>query len=202
MEPKLEKLGRDLQESLKRLLREYAEALVLALILALVLRHFVLASYKVTSESMAPMLKAGDFILGLKLPYGAKLPFAAHKIGRIRARRGDIAILKCQQEPAAPLCLKRVIGLPGDRLEIVDHQLMRNGQPISTVKFPAEMRLLQIVPPDKFFVSSDQFGFSSHNFEWGLVSEDRFEARALLIWFSQGSPQESTRWNRIGQMIR
>ena len=201
MEQKLEQIGREIQESLKRILREYAEALVLALILALMLRHFVLASYKVTSESMAPHLVPGDFIVGFKPPYGFRVPFSDKRFGPTHARRGDIAILKCNTQREGPLCIKRVLGVPGDRLEVVDGHLIRNGETLSFAIFPADLTLLQVVPPDMYFVSSDRFGHSAAHFEWGLVSRDRMEARALLIWFSKDSSDQSAKWNRVGRMI-
>lgn len=192
MEQNIEKIGRDIGESLKQILREYTEALVLAVVLALLVRHFLLASYKVTSESMAPHLLPGDYIIGFKAPYGSRLPFTDVKLGKARPKRGDVAIINCEEAGKKPLCIKRVLGLPGDRLEIVEGHLIRNGQTIAEVGFPTQLRLTQVVPPDMYFVSSDRFGHSANHFEWGLVSGDRFEARALLIWFPSA---------RFGQMI-
>lgn len=120
-------MNRDLQSLIKRTLREYAETLALALLLALVLRFFVLSAYRISTPSMAPNLKVGDFILGFKLPYGFQIPFIEKKVGQPRARRNDILIFKCPYEKSKS-CIKRVVGLAGDRIEIKKKKLILNGR--------------------------------------------------------------------------
>jgi signal peptidase I len=124
----VESLGREFRDTLLRLLRDYSEALVLALVLAVVLRVFVFASYKVANLNMEPNLKLGDFILGYRLPYGFHIPFTQMHVGKAHIQRGQVLIFRCPMQPDLN-CVKRVVGLPGDRIEIKKQKLFINGRP-------------------------------------------------------------------------
>jgi len=201
MEKKSDGFGRDLQESLKHILRDYAEALAFSILMAFLLRYFVVASYRVNAESMEPTLSRGDYILGLKLPMGVRLPFVERRLGSPRPRFRDIVVARCDADGSGDLCIKRVLGLPGDLISVEGGELKRNGQVISRLGFSAELKSSQIVEPGKVFLSSDRFGFSGDRFEWGLVSQDRLEARAVLVWYSFDSLGKRTNWDRIGKRI-
>src|SRR3990170_5690854 len=103
----------------KSVIREYAEALIIAVLLALVIRTFVVQAFKIPSGSMLPTLQIGDHILVNKFIYS----FAALK-------RGDIIVFKFPQDETRDF-IKRVIGLPGDTLEIRGRQVLINGVPVS-----------------------------------------------------------------------
>jgi signal peptidase I len=121
-----ENLGREFRDSFLRALRDYSESLMFAIIIALIIRSFVFSSYKIANTSMEPNLKTGDFILGYKLPFGIRLPFSDIHFGYTPPRRGDIVIFKCPKALDTN-CIKRVIGLPGDRIEIKNKRLIWNG---------------------------------------------------------------------------
>jgi signal peptidase I len=185
-------------DAIKRFLRDYAEALVFVILLAVFLRVFVFASFKIDTLGMAPSLLPGDFILALRMPYSLKNP---------RALRGDVAILQCDPEVEAWLCVRRVVGLPGDRVEVKDGALLINGEPVidpSTAPVLAKGQglqpLVQIVPPDQVFVALDDLGQAQspsfvRHFQWGLVSRRRLVAKAWRIWYS-------TTPGRTGLLIR
>ncbi|MCC7406193.1 MAG: signal peptidase I [Bdellovibrionales bacterium] len=117
-----------LQVSLKFLLREYAEALVLAVVLALVVRAFVVSAYRIPTMAMSPTLLPGDFIFAFKLPFGFQPPLSGgDRIGGRAPHRGEVVIFKCPQDTSLS-CIKRVIGLPGDRIEIRGKRLMINSK--------------------------------------------------------------------------
>lgn len=122
----VDKIGRDLQDTLKRVLREYAETLFLALLLALLLRVFVVSAYRISNASMVPAMRVGDFIMGYKLPYGFTIPFTDTKVGQPKPKRNEVLIFKCPGDPTVN-CVKRVIGLPGDRIQIIKKKLFLNG---------------------------------------------------------------------------
>jgi signal peptidase I len=122
-----EHLGRDFRDTVLRLLRDYSEALILAILVAIILRMLVFGSYKVSNPTMEPSLKLGEFILAYKLPYGVALPFSDVKLGHGRARRGEILVFKCPHLKGQS-CVKRVVGLPGDRIEIKNERLIVNGR--------------------------------------------------------------------------
>jgi signal peptidase I len=122
----LEKFGREMRDSILHLLRDYSEALLLALVLAIVLRTFVFSAYKVSNVMMEPSLRLGDFVVGYKLPYGLNVPFTGQHIGQASPRRGDVLIFKCPSSPES-VCVKRAVAIAGDRVEIRGQRLIVNG---------------------------------------------------------------------------
>ncbi len=102
----------------------------------LVLRSFVVEPFRIPSESMLPTLLNGDFILVNKFSYGLRLPVLNTKlIGNSQPARGDVVVFRYPREPAVAY-IKRVIGLPGDRLEYRNQQLLINGQPAALTPLP------------------------------------------------------------------
>lgn len=116
----------ELRESLKKTLRDYAEALLVAIFLALLLRYFVLSSYRVTYSMMEPTFRSGDFILGYKLPYGLPIPFSQARLGRPVVQRGELVTFLCPE--SRQKCIKRVVGLPGDLIEVRGQRLFINDE--------------------------------------------------------------------------
>ncbi len=95
----------------------------------LVLRSFIVEPFRIPSESMLPTLLKGDFILVNKFAYGLRLPVLNTKlVGNGQPARGDVVVFRYPLEPAIAY-IKRVVGLPGDRLEYRGNQLFVNGQP-------------------------------------------------------------------------
>lgn len=107
--------------------RDYVENILIAVFLALFVRTYVLTGYKVPTGSMAPTLKPGDFIFAYKLPFGFKLPFSKEKISGRLPERGQIVVFTYPDQPKTSY-IKRVIGLPGDVIEIVNSVVRVNGQ--------------------------------------------------------------------------
>jgi signal peptidase I len=107
--------------------RDYLENILVAVFLALIVRTYIWTGYKVPTGSMAPTLKPGDFIFAYKLPYGVRLPFMESKISGLPPRRGDIVVFTYPEQPRTNY-VKRVVGLPGDVIEIQDRQLIINGK--------------------------------------------------------------------------
>ena len=104
----------------------------------LVLRSFVVEPFRIPSESMLPTLLNGDFILVNKFSYGLRLPVLNTKlIGNGQPARGDVVVFRYPREPAVAY-IKRVIGLPSDRLAYRDKQLSINGQPAALTLLPAD----------------------------------------------------------------
>lgn len=112
--------------SVKILLREYTESLVVAMIVAFTLRFFVISAYKIPTGSMVPTLKVGDFIFSYKLPYGIPIPFGGgERIGVKLPNRGDVVVFRYPGNEAVNY-VKRVVGLPGDRIAIRNKRLFIN----------------------------------------------------------------------------
>jgi signal peptidase I len=113
----------------KRLVREYAEAALLALVIALAVRAMVAETFRIPTASMAPELLAGDHVLVSKLSYGARVPFSGKWLTRWReVRRGDVVVFD-HPVRRGESHVKRVVGVPGDVVEIRAQVLHVNGVP-------------------------------------------------------------------------
>jgi signal peptidase I len=110
--------------------REYTESIGGAILVALLLRAFVFEPFHIPSGSMIPTLLVGDFIFVNKMSYGLMLPFGdpsrVHKLWEKAPERGDVVVFKVPQHPDVDY-VKRVVGLPGDRVEVRDNTLWLNG---------------------------------------------------------------------------
>ncbi|WP_133479955.1 signal peptidase I [Cognatilysobacter segetis] len=112
------------------LLVDYAKSFFPVLAAVLVLRSFVAEPFRIPSNSMMPTLLTGDFILVNKFSYGLRLPITNAKVVPIgEPNRGDVVVFKPPHHPEQDW-IKRIIGLPGDRIAYRDHQLFLNGQPV------------------------------------------------------------------------
>lgn len=194
----------------KSVWREYAEALVVALALAFIIRAFVVQAFKIPSESMLGTLLVGDHLLASKFAYGIKIPFTDKYIYEgEEPRRGDVIIFEYPNDPSVDY-IKRVIGVPGDVIEVRDKQLYRNGQPVKEAyarhSDPDGIEPLRdnyapvTVPPDKYFVMGDNRDNSLDSRFWGFVDRKAIKAKAWRIYWSWNGPGD-IRWNRIGQKI-
>lgn len=194
----------------KSVWREYGEALVVALVLAFVIRAFVVQAFKIPSESMLQTLVVGDHLLASKFAYGLKIPFTNHYIYKgSDPERGDIIIFPYPNDPGVDY-IKRIIGVPGDVIEVRDKQLYRNGAPVKEAYIrhtdPEGIEPLRdnyapvTVPPGKYFVMGDNRDNSLDSRFWGFVDRDTIKAKAWRIYWSWGGLND-IRWSRIGQKI-
>jgi signal peptidase I len=111
----------------KGAIREIAESVGVALVAALLLRAFVVEAFRIPSASMVPSLQVGDRILVSKLSYGLRLPLADRWLTRWSdARRGDVVVFSSLREPGHDF-VKRVVGLPGDTIELRNQVVLVNG---------------------------------------------------------------------------
>src|SRR5437762_168445 len=114
----------------KSTLREYFESIVIAVILALFIRTFVVQAFKIPTGSMENNLLVGDHLLVNKFVFG---PSESHLeralLPEASVRRGDVVVFKFPNEPERDF-IKRVIGLPGDTLELKQKRVYINGHPL------------------------------------------------------------------------
>jgi signal peptidase I len=234
----LEKSASDSSESVtnapatKSIIREYAEALIIAIILALTIRVFVVQAFKIPSGSMIPTLLIGDHILVSKLAYGFQLPkdcefqvafppvtcFSSTIVMNFDPpQRGDVIVFRYPEDENKDF-IKRVIGTPGDVIEIHNKNVLINGEALVDKDFtqrvdpgiidsrinPRDNFGPITVPTDSYFVMGDNRDQSLDSRFWGFVKMDKVKGRAFLVywsWNGQGSWTDWVRWNRIGKSI-
>ncbi|MDR3357263.1 MAG: signal peptidase I [Desulfovibrio sp.] len=195
----------------KSVLREYAEALLLALLLALFIRTFLVQAFKIPSESMLSTLLVGDHLLASKFAYGINLPFTNMRIYRGEdPARGDIIIFEYPGDPSVDY-IKRIIGVPGDVIAGRNKQLFRNGQPVKEdyVRFanPGQIEPKRdnfgpvTVPEGKYFVMGDNRDNSLDSRFWGFVDRKAIRAKAWRIYWSWDGPGD-IRFSRLGRLIQ
>jgi signal peptidase I len=185
--------------------REYGEALFIALILALVIRAFLVQAFSIPSGSMKPTLLIGDYLLVNKFSYGIRNPLTNKVwIDTGKPQRGDVAVFIFPQDPTKDY-IKRVIGLPGDRIQIINKQVHINGKLYKTpeavyddpVIMPPPRRVTDstrdnlgpiVVPANSYFVMGDNRDHSYDSRFWGFVPMDNFLGKAFIIYFSWQGP--------------
>ncbi len=198
--------------SKKSVWRDYAEALVIAIILALIIRTFFVQAFKIPSESMLNTLQVGDHLLVNKFYYGVKWPFThSYAIEGADPAYGDVIVFEYPKDPSLDY-IKRVVGLPGDVIEIRNKQFVRNGEPVTEVYArQTEPNVIQptvrdnfgpyTVPEGEYFVMGDNRDNSQDSRFWGTVEKSAIRGKAWRIyWSSQGL--DNIRWNRLGQAIQ
>ncbi len=199
----------------KGILREYAEAIIVALLLALIIRAFVVQAFKIPSGSMIPTLLIGDHILVTKFIYGTKLPFVDDKVLVFREpRRGDIIVFRYPKDSKRDF-IKRVIGVGGDVVEGRNKQIYVNGKLLDepyVQHTDTDLRPIGkdvrdnfgpiYVPKGKLFVMGDNRDQSYDSRYWGFVNLKDVKGKAFIIYWSWDSERHLPRFNRIGRLVR
>jgi signal peptidase I len=129
--------------------REYAEALLTAILIALVIRAFVIEAFKIPSGSMLPTLSIGDHIFVNKFIYGLRIPFTKYRILDVsEPERGDVVVFIYPTEERKDF-IKRIVGVPGDHVRLQGNEVWVNGhrlpeRPLTVTEFPADKRRLVV----------------------------------------------------------
>jgi signal peptidase I len=199
----------------KGVLRENVEAILVAVVLALFIRTFVVQAFKIPSGSMKETLQIGDHILVNKFIYGVKLPFIDKTIIPIKdPKRGDIIVFKFPEDPKKDF-IKRVIAVGGDTVRIRNKKVYVNGKraEYKQAQFTENQILpgsLQprdnygpvTVPQDNLFVMGDNRDQSYDSRFWGFVNLHAVKGEAFIIYWSWDKSKFGVRWNRIGHILR
>jgi len=201
-------------EKQKGKLREWAESIFIAIVLALFIRAFIVQAFKIPSGSMVPTLLVGDHILVCKFIYGIKIPIINKDLIEFKdPKRGDVIVFIYPLDRSKDF-IKRVIGLPGDKIEIRDKKVFINDKPYPdphahfTDKriypkdtYPRDNYGPIIVPPHKYFVLGDNRDSSCDSRFWGFVDREDILGKAFIIYWSWERPFHNIRWRRIGKLI-
>lgn len=183
-----------MKESIKLQAREWIESIVIALILALLIRTFVVQAFKIPSGSMIPTFKVGDRIFVNKFLYGAKVPFTNFGLPAVREpKRGDIIVFISPEDPKKDF-VKRLIAVGGETIEIKDGKLYVDGK---SVEDPAILKAFYyynagdfgsegqhvIVPADSYYVLGDNSASSRDSRYWGFVPKKNVLGKVVFIYW-------------------
>ncbi|MEW6268392.1 MAG: signal peptidase I [Thermodesulfobacteriota bacterium] len=195
----------------KSTFREYAEALLVALALALFIRTFFVQAFKIPSGSMLPTLQIGDHLLVNKLLYGIRIPvYGTRLLGYFEPERGDIIVFVYPEDREKDF-IKRVVGVPGDEIEIRNKRLYRNGEPVGEEPYAQYSEPSEAGPRDNFgpvtvpeghvFVMGDNRDHSFDSRFWGFVPYEDIKGKAFVIYWSWDGDDSWVRWSRIGRLV-
>jgi signal peptidase I len=195
--------------------REVVESIIIAVILALVIRTFVVQAFKIPSGSMEDTLAIGDHILVNKFLYGTKMPVVGARLLKFRdPRQGDIIVFEYPEDESKDF-IKRVVGTPGDTVEVRDKKVYVNGKPyenphevhkefgiIPSQQNPRDNMAPRKVPENSYFVMGDNRDRSYDSRFWGFVSSERIKGLAFIKYWSWDSENKGVRWGNIGRPIQ
>lgn len=221
------------QSGRKSIVREYAEAIIVAMLLAFAIRVFVVQAFKIPSGSMIPTLLIGDHILVSKLSYGLQWPadcklqwsfppvncYTSETVVTFgKPQRNDIIVFRFPEDEEKDF-IKRIVGLPGDTVQLRNKVVLVNGQPLDDKAFtqridpgvidgtinPRDNFGPVTVPEGSYFVMGDNRDQSLDSRFWGYVREEKIRGKAFRIywsWNGQGNWMEWVRWERFGKGIQ
>ena len=197
----------------KRFVKEYLEPIVIAVLIALFIRAFIVQAFKIPSSSMEPTLLVGDHLLVNKFIYGIRIPYTDIKLFQYKKpERGDIIVFIFPKDRSKDF-IKRVIGTEGEKVTIVHNKIYINDKLIDDPWGHFTMSRTSIedygpvrVPEGSLFVMGDNRDNSQDSRFWGFVKLNEVKGKALIIYFSWDSNAKDVlntiRWTRFGKLIR
>ncbi len=198
----------------KSKVQEYAEAIIIAILIAFFIRTFVVQAFKIPSGSMKPTLLIGDHILVSKFIYGVKIPYFRNTLIPVRdPKRGEIIVFIYPEDRSKDF-IKRVIGIAGDTIEIRSKQIFLNGMPyedkhgvyVDGFVIPGAIQPRDnfgpvTVPKGTVFTMGDNRDQSYDSRFWGFVDLKDVMGKAYVIYWSWDKEERSVRWNRLGSLL-
>jgi signal peptidase I len=181
-------------EFTKSTIREYFESIVITAIIALFATTFVVQAFKIPTGSMETNLLIGDHLLVNKFAYGLNSDFLSKIFPYKAPKRGDVIVFKYPNSPEVAY-VKRLIGMPGDKVEMKGRTIFINDQPlqesytryIEPDSIHAQFGPVQI-PTDQYFAMGDNRDNSMDSRIWGTVPRDYILGKALVIYWSFETP--------------
>ena len=168
---------------------EYGASFFPVILLVFVLRSFLFEPFKIPSGSMIPTLQVGDFSLVNKFTYGIRLPVINKKIIVIgEPRRGDVVVFRYPENPSLDY-IKRVVGVPGDRVAYQNKRLTINGQPIETT------RVDDYLHPERLYYSK-QYVERVNGLEYRTLNDD--DAPGFISGVAQFPHRDDCLYNNAG----
>ena len=185
------------QRAQKSIVWEYVESIVVAILLALVIRTFVVQAFKIPTGSMRPTLVEGDRILVNKFVYGAAIPGTPWRLSAVRPpRRGDVIVFRSVDDTHRDF-IKRLVATEGELVEIRQHQIWVNGRPVDSPPVFRERAYRNLgdyakpglavrVPAGCYFVLGDNSASSRDSRYWGFLPKGNLVGKAMVIYWPPG----------------
>jgi len=226
--------------------RDILKAIFYCLLVVVFIRSFIVEPFRIPSSSMVPTLRIGDHIFVSKFSYGLSIPFTKFEfLSFSKPKRGDVVVFLWPRDESLHY-VKRIVGLPGDKVEIKDKNIWINDKAVVKESLFAEQvkdnisdqqnddgqyfvekldnnphlirhlpnstfghetrNLLEVVPPNHYFVMGDNRDDSSDSRSWGFVPKQNIKGKAQLIWLSLDqvgawNNLKKIRWARCAQAI-
>ena len=168
---------------------EYGASFFPVILVVFVLRSFVVEPFKIPSGSMIPTLQVGDFILVYKFTYGIRLPVINKKIIDInQPQRGDVMVFRYPEDPSLDY-IKRIVGIPGDKVEYQNKRLTINGKPVEQVKVDDYLH------PERLYYSQ-QYVERVNGFDYRILTDK--DAPAFIMDVARFAHRENCLYNNAG----
>jgi len=177
----------------KKVIREWAESIVVAFLLAMVIRAFVVQAFKIPTGSMRPTLMEGDIILVNKFIYGARVPFTGLRLPALRQPQPGDVIVFIYPENTKKDFIKRLVAKGGDTVEIKGGTIYVNERPLMDSVFAKRYYYNKgqyglegeklTVPQDSYFVLGDNSASSQDSRYWGFVPRKNVLGKAIIIYW-------------------
>ncbi len=198
-------------------IKEYGKSLFIAVLIAFLVRSFVVEAFTIPSGSMEPTLMVGDYLLVSRLSYAVKVPLTDIVLFNLgQPKPGDTVVFRYPQDHSKDF-IKRVVAKGGDTVEIRDKLVYVNGQKMSYpgAQYTSNVDIPSIfsprdnfgpvtVPPDSYFVMGDNRDNSYDSRFWGFVKRDELVGKAEVLYFSYDRNADllhRIRWERLGRLI-
>ncbi len=203
------------KQTMGQIIKEYGQAIVLAVVLALVVRSFILQAFQIPSGSMIPTFLEGDRVLVTKFAYGIRNPFTNKVwVATGRPERWDVVVFIYPEDHDKDF-VKRVVGLPGETVAMANGELFINGARMADPHAHYDPRSSGLdrgfppvkVPEGHYFMMGDNRDHSSDSRFWGPVDESLLRGKAWRLYWSWDSSDpnkiflERFRGSRIGTKV-
>jgi signal peptidase I len=196
----------------KKFIKEYIEPIVIAVLIALFIRAFIVQAFKIPSSSMEPTLLVGDYLLVNKFIFGVRIPYSDIKFFEYKKpKRGDIIVFVFPKDRKKDF-IKRVIGTEGEKVTILHNKIFIDDKLINDPWGHFTMPRSSIedygpvkVPEGSLFVMGDNRDNSQDSRFWGFVKTNEVKGKAFIVYFSLDWDARNllnkVRWTRLGKLI-
>jgi signal peptidase I len=192
----------------KSTVREYFESFVITAIIALFATTFTIQAFKIPTGSMESNLLIGDHLLVNKFIYGLNSGFFSKFLPYREPKRGDIIVFK-YPGGVETAYVKRLIGMPGDTIEVKDRTVFVNGQPLkenytqfNETTFYRDPYGPKVIPQGSYFAMGDNRDNSADSRAWGFVPRDYILGKALVIYWSFETPRDEYLRTGFGDRLK